>query len=48
MDKLRSAIRELRNDPDFCRGFRRGVGIILASFVISQCLGCLLYPLLVR
>lgn len=40
------ALRMLKRDPDFCRGFRRGVGLVLASFVISQCLSCALYPLL--
>ena len=45
MNKLRSAIRVLQNDPDFCRGFRRGIGLILAAWVISQVLVCLLYPL---
>lgn len=39
-------IQMLKNDPDFRRGVRRGVGLMLASFVISQSLGCALYPLL--
>lgn len=43
---LTEAIQVLKQDPDFCRGVRRGVGLVLASFVISQSLGCALYPLL--
>lgn len=45
---LTEAIRELKQDPDFCRGVRRGVGLILAAFVVSQILGCALYPLVAR
>jgi len=45
---LAKAVQELRGDPDFCRGLRRGVGLMLASFAISQCLICAFYPLIAR
>jgi len=45
---LARAVQELRDDPDFRRGFRRGIGFMLAAFVISQCLICAFYPLIVR
>jgi len=41
-------LRILRCDPDFCRGFRWGAGLILSSFVISQVSQFLLYPFFAR
>jgi hypothetical protein len=41
-------LQTFSHDPDFRRGFRRGVGLILASFVILQCLICTFWPLVVR
>lgn len=41
-------LQMLKRDADFCRGFRRGAGLMLASFVISQVGRFLLYPLLIR
>lgn len=40
-------IQRLRQDKDFCRGFRRGVGLLLASWVVVQILICVFYPLLI-
>lgn len=48
MNAIKRTIEELKADPAFCRGFRRGIGLILATFVLEQCLACALYPLLRR
>ena len=45
---MTNLLKLISHDPAFCRGFRRGVGLILVSFVISQVGRFLLYPLLIR
>jgi hypothetical protein len=48
VSELREAIEILRNDPAFRRGFRRGIGLILAIWVAEQCLVCALWPIFFR
>lgn len=45
MKQLKEALGILSNDRAFMKGFRRGIGVILAWWVISQVVICVTYPL---
>lgn len=46
--QFRRLAQQVLDDPHIRRGFRRGTGLVLAVWVLEQCLLCALYPFIRR